>query len=164
MCPAQGQVLGYREVWGETCTLLDSAQQGRGLALYAPSHPAPPISAAAEERIPAFILQLLKGWDIEFCLHFPHCIPAFPLSCSPCLCFSRDPCRQRYSLPQVWQGFGIEAVLRFQRPDTEERKEKFPRHFLHVRQGPWGRLALSDSGKPWTLCQRQDLKSLLLPV
>ena len=78
----------------------------------------------SSNQIPVFILQLLKSWDIEFCLHFPHCIPALPLACSPSLCFSRDPHRQRYSSLQVWEGFGMQAILRLQRPDAEKRREK----------------------------------------
>lgn len=136
--------MGYRDVWDETCTLLDS-QHSRGevwpcllpLALILPSQqllsltdPSPqgrPCRGAhplSSNEIPVFNLQLLKSWDIEFCLHFPHCIPALPLVCSPSLCFSRDPCRQRYSSPKVWQGFGMQAVLRLQRPDAEKKRKK----------------------------------------
>lgn len=92
------------------------------------------------------------------CLVPTHCLLSIPL-------LPKRHCRWRCSSLQVWEGFGVQTILRLQRPDAEQRgKKEIPRCLLHVRLAPGVGWASPTQEIPGPSAKDRMRISLAVPV
>lgn len=104
-----------------------------------------PSSSKQTLPLPFTVPQKLGHSALSLLPHHILGLPYLPRPLHPLLP-KREPYRQGLC-PQAWQGYGVQTVLRFQRPGADTRgKRGMSSCLLCIRQYPVARLGLSYSG------------------